>query len=116
VRIQKTALAIMVSIFVVIGLHAETFAAAAIYTCRVTSAGSATELNSISTYKVAISLTWVSGGTKPATTTQTFYAPAGHEKEFLAVALAAIVNAKNVSAMVDFTAPNSTVFNLSLLP
>jgi hypothetical protein len=93
------------------------FAAATTCTCTVNSAGPVTELNNAATYKMAISLTWISGGTSPSVTTKTFYAPSGYENQFLAVALTAITNGTEVSAMVDFdTTTSTTVYNLSLLP
>ncbi|HYA42115.1 MAG TPA: hypothetical protein VEF34_12475 [Syntrophobacteraceae bacterium] len=117
-KTKKPAIIIlMMAALAVAVIPVKSFAAASTYTCAVNSAGPATELDNLATYKVAISLTWVSGGTKPATTTKIFYAPTGHEKEFLAVALAAIVNGKQVSAMVDFvTSASTTVYNLELLP
>jgi hypothetical protein len=66
---------------------------------------------------MATALTWISGRAQPATITKTFYAPAAHEKEFLAVVLTAMANGKKVSAMVDFaTTTSTTVYNLLLLP
>ena len=86
--------------------------AAALYTCTVKNAGPAM----LPTYHMVITLTYVSGTPAPTPTTQTFYAPVGHEKEFLAVALTAMANNKKVSAYVDFATAKSTVFNLYLLP
>ncbi|MDR3554620.1 MAG: hypothetical protein P4L55_07690 [Syntrophobacteraceae bacterium] len=116
-KTQKMALVILAAVTLVAFSSVKSFAAATTCTCTVTSAGPVTELGSTATYKMAISLTWVSGGTTPTTKTKIFYAPATHEKEFLAVALTAMANGKNVSAMVDFiTTTSTTVYNLSLLP
>ena len=118
-KIQRT---VLLAILVVVGLVAasdvKTVAAAAaptsyLYTCTVNYAGPVTS----SGYKMAISLTYVSGvngAPVPAKTTKVFYAPVGHEKEYLAVALAAIANGKTVFAQVDFDTTTTTVFNLYL--
>jgi hypothetical protein len=115
-KTRKPALAVLVLVALVISISVQSFAASANYTCTVVSAGPVTySPNNLVYYKMAIRLTYVSGGTTaPATTTKTFYAPAGHEKEFLAVALTAIANGKNVCAMVNFDGANTTVHNLCM--
>jgi hypothetical protein len=114
----KLAIAVLVLVALVTAVPVQSFAALAACTCTVVSAGPVTySQNNPAYYKMAIRLTYVSGGTSaPTTTTKTFYAPGGHEKEFLAVALTAIANGKNVSAMVDFDGTGTKVYNLSVIP
>lgn len=117
-KYSKLVLVVLVLLAVVSVSPAKSFATAATCICSVNYAGPVTESGNKSVYEIAISLTYVSGlSTAPSTTTKTFYAPKGHENQFLAVALAAIANGKNVSAMVDFsTATSTTVYNLFLEP
>jgi hypothetical protein len=117
-KTQKLALAVLVSVALMTSISVRSFAALTTYTCTVVSAGPITySPNNPAYHKVAIRLAYISGGTAaPNTTTKTFYAPAGHEKEFLAVALTAIANGKNVSALVSFDSANNTVYNLFAVP
>jgi hypothetical protein len=113
-KARKLVLLVLSVCALVAFLTATSYAALATYTCTVNYAGPVT---STGTYHMAIKLTYASGSPTPTTKTKVFYAPTGHEKEFLAVALTAMANSKKVSAYVDFdTVSSTTVYNLYLQP
>jgi len=114
-KTRKMVLLVLVACGLVAAFSANSFAGN--YTCSVAWAGLDTVTSSgTPTYKTAIRLVYVSGLPLPLIKSRTFYAPSGREKEFLAIALAAISDGKNVAALVDFGKTlNFEVNNLRLL-
>ena len=117
-KTKRLGLTVLILVASLAAIPVQSFAALSTCSCIVVSAGPITySPNNPLYYKMAIQLTYLTGLTvPPTTTTKTFYAPAGREREFLAVALTAIANGKNVSAMVNFDGANATVYNLCILP
>jgi hypothetical protein len=116
-KTRKIILMVLLVGCLVAAFAATSYAASAVYTCSVKSAGSTTWDARGKTYKTAITLNFASGAPAPTVTTKTFYAPKGKERDFLAIALTAIANSKLVSALVDFQSDSQvSINNLFLVP
>jgi hypothetical protein len=96
---------------------ASAYGAPVLYTCKVVNAGMVTResdgVTAVSPPQARFKLTRVTG--TPTFTTLVGKAVAGQEKQMLATALTALVNARNVEVMLDAaTTQPVTIFNMQI--